>query len=89
MLVLELKLMEQKQSLRRICSENKYIFVAEWEWNGGEDLKGEQLKEARMLFNKLITSEVNKQISELSNEITETEDEYRKRHGDCLRPEDG
>lgn len=67
--VILLKTLECTRDISEYYPENTVLFVAEWTWNGGQDLEGEQLEEAKKLYNNLLLLKINTEISKLSTEL--------------------
>jgi len=61
---------------QHLC-ENAFTGAAEWEWNGGEDLTGDQLKEAQKLYNQFLLSKINDEVLRLSKELEDTETSWK------------
>ena len=51
-----LKTLEVLEKDKPFYQENSFITSAEWEWNGGEDLTGEALEEAKELYQHYISN---------------------------------
>ena len=78
--VILLKTLEDDMSHPDLTQPNTYLTCAEWEWNGGEDLAGEQLNEAKKLYEKFLLTKINEEVSRLSKELEETAEELKLGH---------
>lgn len=77
-----LKTLEVSPEHRESCKEFSFTGASEWEWNGGEDLVGEQLEEAKELYKNFLLTKINEKIIQLSQELDETENEWKLGHID-------
>ena len=79
-----LKTLEVSPEQSESCKEFSFAGASEWEWNGGEDLVGEQLEEAKTLYSNYLLTKINEKIYKLSKELDETEEEWKIGHIDSV-----